>query len=268
MGFWIAVAAGWLMLLDLASSPVASLLDASFFFAVAWGIRRGQWWAAVAGAYLLLMPVLRIATLQQRSTLQVAVVGTVALMVASLMLRTAAQLRAVSPGGRSWPWLAGIGLTLLAVLFLRPMVLPTGSMADTLQPGDRFLIEIVSFRLGPAPAHGDLVVFHYPPDRRQVFVKRVVGLPGDRIGIEGQTLYRNGRAVAEPYVKHTAGYFERSAEVVVPGGCYFVLGDNRDHSLDSRHWGFLAREDIIGRPLVRYASQAPGGAWPKLLTRS
>jgi signal peptidase I len=273
-----------------------SLIDAAVFFAVAWGIWRRQWWAAVAGAYLLLLPVLLMA-LRNRdagSMVRLAVVGAVLMVAAFLMLRTAAALRTSSAGGRGWPWLTGIGLTLTAALCLQPMVLPTESMADTLQAGDRFLIDSVSYKLVHAPERGDLVVFRYPPDPRRTFVKRVVGVPGDRIRIVEKVLYRNGVAVTEPYARHSTDYVDnyrdrfpsapnvvlaagaermlsqhvQGGEVVVPQGHYFVLGDNRDNSLDSRYWGFIPPELVIGRPFLLYGSSAPGRSWPKFLTRS
>lgn len=132
------------------------------------------------------------------------------------------------------------------------------------------------------PERGELVVLRSPVNAKQKFVKRIVGLPGDRIRIAARKLYVNGAAVAEPYVMRlgeaadeyrdnfpgtpNVGVFAgaetmlaqyvRGGEVVVPEGNYFVLGDNRDVSLDSRYWGFVAREALLGRPLFVYASAA------------
>jgi signal peptidase I len=294
VGFWIAVVLGLLMLLDVRSSPLLSALDAGLFFAVAIGIRRGRWWAAVFGAYLALSPLLAVALRWDRSWGLVAVVAAGSLTVAYLMLRTAAQLRAASPVGVAWPWLTATALLVACTLTLRPMALPTGSMEATLCAGDRFLMESVSLTLGHRLTHGELVVFRYPPDRRQVFVKRVVGLPGDRLHIVDKLLYRNGQPVQEPYATHKSDFVDnfrdnfpsapqfvlgaegaamlalhvKGGEVVVPEGHYFVLGDNRDNSLDSRYWGFVARENVIGRPLLLYSSRAQYRIWPRLLTTS
>ncbi len=275
MGFWIAVAAGCLMLFGIREAPLPSLADAVLFFSVAAGIRLGRWWAAVAGAYMLLMPVLAMAMAPNRPVLPIVVAAVVLVTAAALMLRTGRRLRAASPGGSGWPWLALMAVVLAATLSLQPMVLPTESMADTLRAGDRFLIDAVSFKLNHGPDRGDLIVFYYPPDRRQIFCKRVVGVPGDHIRIADKVLYRNGAAVSEPYARHTTSLldarrdtFPPEGDLVVPDGQYFVLGDNRDNSLDSRYWGCVPRENLIGRPFVRYSSQVRGGFWPKLLTRS
>ena len=130
------------------------------------------------------------------------------------------------------------------------------------------------------PARGDIVVHIYPVDRKETFVKRVVALPGDRVRIVNKQLFINGSAVSEPYVQRKTSYVDSyrdnfpsearvplyppaqamlannvaNGEVVVPPHRYFVLGDNRDSSLDSRYWGFVPRENIIGKPLVIYWS--------------
>jgi signal peptidase I len=126
------------------------------------------------------------------------------------------------------------------------------------------------------------VVFRYPADPAQHFVKRVVGLPGDHIRLWHSVVYINGHALQEPYVvfkEHFPDEFRdnfprgnsvnenitvdwatrlrtqvQNGELIVPRGQYFVLGDNRDQSLDSRYWGFVPRENIIGRPMVIYFS--------------
>jgi signal peptidase I len=130
------------------------------------------------------------------------------------------------------------------------------------------------------PRRGDIIVFRYPVDIRQTFVKRVIGAPGDRIRIVNKQVYVNGVPGSEPYKFHKTDYMapyrdnfpgepdvlvDRGAldmlqnhvtngEVVVPPNSYFAMGDNRDNSLDSRYWGFVPRENIIGKPLVIYWS--------------
>jgi signal peptidase I len=124
------------------------------------------------------------------------------------------------------------------------------------------------------------MVFHYPVDRNQIFTKRIVGMPGDRIRLSHKVLYRNGVAQNEPWVTHKLDYEDQyrdnfpnepnalifptaqlmlaksvvGGEVVVPPGMYFVMGDNRDQSLDSRYWGFVSERDFIGKPLFVYDS--------------
>ncbi len=172
--------------------------------------------------------------------------------------------------------------------------IPTSSMEGTLLVGDFLLVnkavygaEIPATDLHlPAldePARGDVVVFHPPHDQVRNYVKRVVGVPGDTLEMRNKVLYLNGFGQEEPYARHRDGTgdavhpsmsWQRSYQVgelhasdetyhpsrdnwgplVVPTGKYFVLGDNRDNSEDSRYWGFVEREDIRGRPLFVYYS--------------
>ena len=132
------------------------------------------------------------------------------------------------------------------------------------------------------PAHGDVIVFEWPLDRSKNFVKRLIGLPGDTVEMRDGELVRNGHALSEPYVQHQQpasdpsneefrwqrDYLVRRAEasvgyhpsrntwgpLIVPAKSYFVLGDNRDDSYDSRYWGFVADSLVKGRPLVIYYS--------------
>jgi signal peptidase I len=174
--------------------------------------------------------------------------------------------------------------------------IPSGSMEGTLLVGDFLLVNKLVYgaevpfthkRLPAvrAPRHGDVMVFQFPEDLTKDFVKRVVGLPGDTLAMKDGLLFRNGGALKERYVSHTepgtdpAGeefgwqrnFLVRSAQaaasyhpsrnnwgpIVVPRGNFFVLGDNRDNSLDSRYWGFVADSLVRGRPLVIYFSYAP-----------
>ncbi len=151
-------------------------------------------------------------------------------------------------------------------------------MEDTLQIGDRVLVERITAYLGRHPKRDEVVAFEYPVDRSQKYFKRVVGIPGDRLHIANKRLYRNGVVVEEPYAQHKTAYVDdyrdnfpsppnaqvlepggrmleenvRGGEVVIPPGKYFVLGDNRDLSLDSRYFGFISQGDVIGRPIVVY----------------
>jgi signal peptidase I len=134
------------------------------------------------------------------------------------------------------------------------------------------------------PKHGDIIVFMYPADANQMLVKRLSGMPGDRLKIVNGVVFRNGLRLNEPYVYYKYAYdpaldnfpnaccrlvreeaaaqaqrrmLEQNVvhgEVVIPAGMYFGMGDNRDHSSDSRYWGFVPRDYIIGKPLLIYWS--------------
>src|SRR6202023_307100 len=94
----------------------------------------------------------------------------------------------------------------------------------------------------PSVARGDIIVFPYPVDPRQTFVKRIIGVPGDHIKISGKIVYRNGVSLSERYAVHKTGYVDS-------------YRDNRDSSLDSRYWGFVGAVDLIGKPVLVYSSE-------------
>ncbi|HWZ33128.1 MAG TPA: signal peptidase I [Bryobacteraceae bacterium] len=186
-------------------------------------------------------------------------------------------------------------ITILLLLFLtttlvQAFVIPTGSMEDTLLVGDHLLVDKLAFApSGPASKYilpyrpvkrGDIIVFRYPVDISQTFVKRCMGVPGDRIRVINKQVYLNGVKLDEPYKVNKTDYIDSyrdnfpgepnaniypgaidmlqhhvvNGEVVVPPNVYFAMGDNRDSSLDSRYWGFVPRENIIGKPLIIYWS--------------
>ncbi len=186
-------------------------------------------------------------------------------------------------------------ITILLLLFLtttlvQAYVIPTGSMEDTLLIGDHLLVDKLAYApYGPISKHvlpytdvkrGDIIVFRYPVDISQTFVKRCIGVPGDRIRLINKQVYLNGVRLDEPYTYHKSDYIDSyrdnfpsepnvsvdrrasdmllnhviNGEVVVPPNSYFAMGDNRDSSLDSRYWGFVPRENIIGKPLIIYWS--------------
>lgn len=186
-------------------------------------------------------------------------------------------------------------ITVLLLLFgtttlVQAFVIPTGSMEDSLMIGDHLLVDKLAYS-PPGPIskfflpyseakRGDIIVFRWPTDIKFTFVKRVIGVPGDRIRIENKQVFRNGKPLQEPYKYHKSDFFDSyrdtfpsepntsidegartmlqnhvsTGEIVVPDNAYFAMGDNRDHSLDSRYWGFVPRENIIGKPLIIYWS--------------
>jgi signal peptidase I len=163
-------------------------------------------------------------------------------------------------------------------------------MEDTLLIGDHLLVDKLSYApSGLLSRHilpygdvgrGDIIVFRYPVDIQQTFVKRAIGIPGDHIRLVNKQLILNGKPVFEPYVYHKTEYIDsyrdnfpsdpnvhvvdsaldmlqnhkQNGEVVVPPGFIFAMGDNRDSSLDSRYWGFVPRDNIMGKPLIIYWS--------------
>ncbi len=177
-----------------------------------------------------------------------------------------------------------IVIAVILALFIRTFVvqafkIPTGSMEENLLIGDHLLVN--KFVFGPTAsrleravlpvgtlARGDVVVFKYPVEPDRDFIKRVIGLPGETIEVKEKKVYINGKPFEEPYVHflappaaqselHEVTSFdvrERYGPVTVPANQYFVMGDNRDNSQDSRYWGFLPRENVKGKALVIYWS--------------
>jgi signal peptidase I len=122
------------------------------------------------------------------------------------------------------------------------------SMRPTLEDGELVLVNKLAYWLGQ-PKHGDIVVFRYPVNPSEDLIKRVIGLPGDVVKIQDGKLYINGLAVSEPYIAAAPEYY---GEWVVPQGQLFVLGDNRNDSLDSHEWGVLPQTNVIGRAILIY----------------
>lgn len=200
------------------------------------------------------------------------------------------------PGERPRSALAEWMITILLLLFLtttlvQAFVIPSGSMEDTLLIGDHLLVDKLAYApSGPISKYllpytdvkrGDIIVFRYPVDIQQTYVKRCMGVPGDRIKLINKELYLNGVKLDESqYTYHKAAYRDDyrdnfpsepdstvdprgldmlaknivNGEVVVPPDSYFAMGDNRDLSWDSRYWGFVPRKNIIGKPLIIYWS--------------
>lgn len=123
------------------------------------------------------------------------------------------------------------------------------SMVPTLNPGEFLIVNKLSYKFGPVQ-RGDIVVFHYPNDPREDYIKRVIGVPGDTVAIIDSNVFVNSHKIQEPYIAN--GYSFESGEWQVPPGSLFVLGDNRKHSSDSQEWGFVPLENVVGKALMRY----------------
>jgi signal peptidase I len=191
-------------------------------------------------------------------------------------------------------------INLLILLFgtttlVQAFIVPTPSMDTTVMVGDHLIVDKLSYApSGPISRYllpytdvkrGDIIVFRYPVNIDENYVKRVMGVPGDRIHLERKEVILNGKKLVEPYVHHdaarsapyadefpsippgmNASYPETeraramfkehvvNGELVVPDGFYFAMGDNRDDSSDSRYWGLVPRENIIGKPLLIFWS--------------
>lgn len=128
---------------------------------------------------------------------------------------------------------------------------PTGSMISTININDK----VIGFRLSyifSNPERGDIIMFNAPDKENTIYIKRVIGLPGDVIRISNNELYINGELKEESYVKNGWRTNTGDVEYTVPKNEYFVMGDNRDNSSDSRVWGTIKRDDIIAKAIFRY----------------
>jgi signal peptidase I len=138
----------------------------------------------------------------------------------------------------------------LAINFISARIRVDGSsMEPNFHNGDYVIVNRVAYQTGEIE-RGDVVVFPYPQNEEVDYIKRVVGLPGDQVAIYGGVVYLNGEAVPETYVMEPWSF--DLAEQTVPEGSVFVLGDNRNNSEDSRSWGFLSIDKIIGKAVFRY----------------
>jgi signal peptidase I len=181
-----------------------------------------------------------------------------------------------------------IAIAILLALVIRTLVvqaftIPSGSMMDTLLVGDYILVN--KFLYGPElpftetrlpglrdPKRGDIIVFKYPQDEKRDFIKRIVAGPGETVQVRGAQVFVQGRALREPYVKRVdsplpsgsqtyCGYAYGCEPTVVPASSYFVMGDNRDNSQDSRYWGFVKRDKIKGKAFLIYWSWDSDHHW-------
>jgi len=171
-------------------------------------------------------------------------------MTAAVAEPSTPATRAVAPrhGAGAWLLTGFVLLVLVVVVFVaEPFAIPSRSMAPTLLPGDQVLVDKTAYRRGE-PRRGDLVTFERGGD---VQLKRIVGLPGDRVELRDGVLTVDGRARREPYVDLTRIDSVYFGPVTVPAGTVFVMGDNRGDSRDSREYGPVDQDDVIGRVALR-----------------
>jgi signal peptidase I len=165
-------------------------------------------------------------------------------------------------------------IALLIALFVRtfvvqPFKIPSSSMEPTLLVGDHLLVnkfiygiripyvgkKIVTFKV---PKRGDVIVFIYPGDRSKDFIKRVIGLPGEKVEIKERKIYINDRLIEDPWgvfeKVNPSSIYDNYGPKTIPPDSLFVMGDNRDNSLDSRYWGFASLDDVLGKAFIMYWS--------------
>lgn len=147
-------------------------------------------------------------------------------------------------------------LAVVYFLLIQPHRVSGLSMYPTFHDQDLILTDKISYRF-VEPERGDVIVFASPTNENEDFIKRIIGLPGDRVKVQGGRVYLNGNLLEEPYLQATVvtewrSFLTEGKEVVVPDDNYIVFGDNRPGSSDSREWGFMPKSNIVGKALVRY----------------
>lgn len=187
-----------------------------------------------------------------------------------------------------WEYTKAIATALILALFIRAYFIqafkiPSGSMIPTLLVGDHILVNKFiygtklpfsdkRFLVLRKPERGDIIVFKYPEDPGRDFIKRVIAVEGDAIESINKKIYVNGKPVNEPFTQHTDNSLRQQGmdprdnfgPVIVPKGKYFMMGDNRDQSYDSRYWGYVDMKEIKGEALILYWSWDSKTHWPRL----
>ncbi len=184
-----------------------------------------------------------------------------------------------------WEYTEAIITALILALLIRAYVIqafkiPSGSMIPTLVIGDHILVN--KFLYGTKipfsetmvleftkPEKGNIIVFKYPEDPTRDFIKRIIAVEGDVVESKNKTIYVNGKQTSEPYTQHTDNSIrpmgieprDNFGPLIVPRNKYFVMGDNRDQSYDSRYWGYVDRKDIKGKALILYWSWDSKNNW-------
>jgi signal peptidase I len=261
-------------------SPVTNWLPAAVFLCAFLGLRRGNAWSGYGAAAFLASGILAMITSEIRVNITppagVAAIILLGGLFALLLFRAGRALPSEPAGASRAVWLTLSAATFLFLYTFKPFVVPSVAMENTILLGDYLSVRIA----GPlTPARGDIVVHRFPKDPKQIYVKRVVAVGGDRLHFHDKTLVLNGAPLSEPYAVHKTEYIDAfrdnfpggdpgvrdpwiselpshvvNGDLLVPAGKYFVLGDNRDDSLDSRYWGFVDPSAIIGKPVFRYFS--------------
>jgi signal peptidase I len=264
--------------------PIVILPFAIIPLAAGIGILRKRVWSAYGFATFSFAQLSLLPVILSRSgypighALQAVFSSVFSLLLGVLFLCAGRSLAASGAArGRAFPWIAAAALSVAPFFFVQTFEIPGASMEDTLLPGDRILAATFPIH---SPERGKMVLFLSPQERDHILVKRVVAVGGDHIRISRKVVILNEAALVERYAVHrgdepdfypdnfpndstlegcTEGHEALSqhtvnGEIVVPTGGYFVLGDNRENSLDSRCWGFVSSNDLKGEPLMIYDS--------------
>jgi len=142
---------------------------------------------------------------------------------------------------------AGV-IAFIIITFIGQVTVVRGaSMEATLHNNERLIANKIGYRF-ESPQRSEIIIFKPPLDTKRNYIKRVIGLPGDKIKIVNGRVYLNDQELKEPYLKYKS--YENMPEIVVPENSYFVLGDNRPNSSDSRYWGFVPRKNIVGKAWI------------------
>ena len=170
-----------------------------------------------------------------------------------------------------WEYIQAILIAIVLALIVRAFIvqafkIPSGSMLETLQIGDHILVNKFIFYFSE-PKKGDIIVFKFPGDKKKDYIKRMIGEPGDKLEIINQKIYINDILADEPFAEHKDNTMknlpgrDNFGPIIIPENSYFMMGDNRDQSSDSRFWGLLNRDLIKGKAFIIYWS------WDKQKTR-
>ncbi len=268
--------------------PIVALPLAIIPLCAGIGIMRRRVWSAYgfatcSFAQLLLLPMILLRPGYSTTNATRMCFGALISLALGILFLSAGRSLAASGAvrGRAYPWIVGAALTTVPFFFVQTFEIPTASMEPTLLPGDSIFAQTFPHQL---PERGKVVLFLSPEDRSFVLIKRVIAVPGDHIRISRKVVILNGTALDEKYAVHNASEVDFypddfpsesslpgcaeghemlsqhvvNGEIVVPAGRYFVLGDNRENSLDSRCWGFIGSSDLIGKPLMIYDSVDQG----------
>lgn len=167
-------------------------------------------------------------------------------------------------------------IAILLALFIRTFIvqafkIPSGSMLPTLQIGDHLLVSKFIYGIKvpfsgttlipiKSPERQDVIVFKYPKDKSVDYIKRVIGLPGETLSIRSKRVFINNKPIDDPHARYTSNGIlsgsprDNLSPITIPEGKFFVMGDNRDNSHDSRFWGFVDQQDILGKAFIIYWS--------------